>query len=160
LVLEKRVERQVETLNTLMSNAPSEARPAIDRAINILTTETATWRALLIEASPSTTTEETVVFDVPNPQEDERTLKVTPEFPNIPDVRADLQSIIEGNRITDIVSYPWETGRSLPKPPIVPTEISLPLPISTSQVISNIIATTRPASNRFPPDRDSAFPHR
>jgi DNA-binding response OmpR family regulator len=160
LVLEKRVERQVETLNALMSNAPNEAIPAIDRAINVITEETATWRALLVEASPSTTTEETVVFDVPNPQEDERTLKATPEFPNLPDGIADLLSNLDDNRITDIMSYPWESAGFLPGNPVVPTQISLPLPLSTSQVITNIIPTTRPASNRFPPDRDSAFPHR
>jgi hypothetical protein len=142
-----------------MSNAPSEARPAIDHAVNVLTAETATWRALLIEASPPTSTDDTFVIDDTDSQREERTLKATPEFPDLPEVITNLQSNVEG-RISDIVAYPWETGRALPRPLIVPTQISLPRPISTSQASSNVIEMTQPASNRIPPDRDASCPHR
>jgi DNA-binding response OmpR family regulator len=159
LVLEKRVENQAEMLNELMSNAPSEARPAIDHAINVLTAETTTWRALLVEITPTTATDEIVVFDEPDSRVDERTLKATPEIPDLPDVLADLQSDVE-EKITDVLDYPWESDGFLPGNPIVPAQVSLPRPISTSQAIPTVIATTRPATNQIPPNRDSSFPQR
>ncbi|HEY46584.1 MAG TPA: response regulator transcription factor [Anaerolineae bacterium] len=159
LVLEKRVESQAEMLNNLVSNAPSEARPAIDHAINVLTAETATWQAFFIEISPSTVSDEMVVIDDRESRGDERNLKETPEFPDLPEVITRLQSNAE-DRIADVLPYPWESDGFLPGNPVVPTQVALPLPISTAQPILNAIATTRPASNQIPSNQDSSFPPR
>ena len=159
LVLEMRVENQVNMLNELISNAPNEARPPIDHAINVLTAETATWRALLFEVPPSAATDDTVLFADADSQGEEGILKATPEFPGLAEWISDLQSNIE-DRIAEGVAYPWESGGFLPRPPIVPTQISFPRPLSTSEAVQYVIATTRPAPDRVLPTRHFIFPRR
>jgi len=48
-----------------------------------------------------------VLSDIPNSRGEEKILRATPEFPDLPDVITDLQSDIE-EKITDFLAYPWE----------------------------------------------------